>query len=173
MKPFACIITGTGGSGKTATANQLAKMFKKTAVVEVDSLRQMVKNGYSSPNEGKKAGKQLRLATNNSIAIARNFLKEGFTVFIDDVLLSGEAFKYYEESLKGYKVHVFALLPHERVLRGRLRKRKETKKWTERFLTLHERFHETKSAGHWHSVDNSRLNAKQTAAAIAKIAKGK
>ena len=44
-----CIITGPCGGGKSTIAKALANEIKNSAYIDLDSLREMIKNGYASP----------------------------------------------------------------------------------------------------------------------------
>lgn len=81
------LITGTPGSGKSSVSSELAKLFKKSAVIEVDQLRRFVKSGFVNPAKENDASKsQLILGLKNTAPIIRNFLKESYIVIIDDVV---------------------------------------------------------------------------------------
>ena len=48
-KPFICLTTGPAGSGKSSVSKELVKKFERSAVIEVDILRHMIKGGYIKP----------------------------------------------------------------------------------------------------------------------------
>ncbi len=49
-KAFVCLITGPMGTGKSSVSNALAKKFERSAVIEVDKLRGMIKGGFVRPS---------------------------------------------------------------------------------------------------------------------------
>lgn len=45
MKTFVCLVTGPPGSGKTTITNLLAQEFNRSAVIDVDTLKKMIRAG--------------------------------------------------------------------------------------------------------------------------------
>jgi len=77
------LLTGGPAVGKTVTARALADAVPRTAYLDVDDLRHLVRNGHAAPwDDG--AAQQL-LGVRNAAALARNFLASGFNVTITDV----------------------------------------------------------------------------------------
>ena len=82
-----CLITGPAGSGKSSTSKALARKFKRSAILEVDKLRAMVIGGYVRPwPHNEEVDLQLSLSAKNACDMATNFMEQGFSVFIDDVV---------------------------------------------------------------------------------------
>jgi|GEM_PF-476937 len=88
--PPVFIVTGPAGAGKTTVARALCDRFERTARIEVDLLRAMVRAGHVSAVPGDddlvERALQLSLARHNAAALAQNFVAAGFTTVIDDVL---------------------------------------------------------------------------------------
>jgi predicted ATPase len=77
------LLTGGPAVGKTVTARALADAVPRTAYLDVDDLRHLVRNGHAAPwDDG--AAQQL-LGVRNAAVLARNFLASGFNVAITDV----------------------------------------------------------------------------------------
>lgn len=93
------LIAGISGSGKSTIGKAFAKQFRKSFYIEVDSLRNYVVSGYSSPQEwNEETTKQVELATVNAISLALNADKYGFEVVIDDAVFK-EQEKLYLSNL--------------------------------------------------------------------------
>lgn len=81
------LIAGVCGSGKSTISLALAKHFKKSYYIEVDSLRENVVSGYASPRSWTdETTTQFELATINAISLAKNADEYGFQVIIDDTV---------------------------------------------------------------------------------------
>ena len=90
------VLTGGPAAGKSATALALAESTTRTAFVDVDDVRQLVKNGGAPPWEVPEGLAQQDLAVRNTSAIAANFLSSGFKVTIADVLTARTLALYRE-----------------------------------------------------------------------------
>lgn len=80
------LLTGGPAVGKTVTATSLAEAIPRTAHVDVDDIRQLVKNGGAAPWEGAEGRAQQLLGVHNAAALAGNFEAAGFTVVLTDVV---------------------------------------------------------------------------------------
>ncbi len=131
------ILTGPPGAGKSTINEILASKMQNSAVVSSDSLRDFIKNGHANRDD-LDWQKQLSLGADNTILLAKNFYKNGFNVFIDDVLI-GEKFYQYFDSLKDYNLKIFLLLPNKEVVAKRDLERGE---WAmkERAMYLYDKF---------------------------------
>lgn len=90
------LLTGGPAVGKTTTARALAEAIPRTAYLDVDELRQLVRNGHAAPWDGAEGIAQQTLGIRNAAALARNFLTAGFTVTISDVATSATLALYRE-----------------------------------------------------------------------------
>jgi predicted kinase len=79
------LLTGGPAVGKTVTARALADAVPRTAYLDVDDLRHLVRNGHAAPWDGDDGAAQQLLGVRNAAALARNFLASGFNVTITDV----------------------------------------------------------------------------------------
>ncbi|MBC9823926.1 hypothetical protein [Terrabacter sp. MAHUQ-38] len=80
------LLTGGPAAGKTVTARFLAETTPRTAYLDVDDIRQLVKNGGAAPWDGTEGKAQHVLGVRNAAALARNFAGAGFNVTITDVV---------------------------------------------------------------------------------------
>jgi ADP-ribose pyrophosphatase YjhB (NUDIX family) len=119
------IVTGPAGAGKTSVARELCRRFARSAHVEVDRLRDMIRSGYESPVPGEngrlsEAAFQIELAQRNAAALARNFTREQFTTVIDDVLETEDDLNRYIEALgPSADIRFLTLLPDAETLAQR------------------------------------------------------
>jgi predicted kinase len=156
------LITGPCGSGKSTITEELAKKSKYGVVINVDKIRHLIKGGYEVPwAKTSKAKKQKNLAINNACSLARNFLKEGVNVFIDDVIYEKEAINLYRKIL-GNEIKFFLLLPNKEVLVARDSARTQDSIMGARVVELHELFNKNKNKIDWHIIDNSNLTIDET-----------
>ena len=107
-------INGTVNSGKTTISKLLAKKIENTAHIEVDKLREFIE--FMSLSD-----EVIEISLNNAIAVAKNFLTEGFNVIISYPL----SMKNYDKIAKEFanlpdKMVVITLSPRlESVLKNR------------------------------------------------------
>jgi len=91
------IIRGGPASGKTTIGKALGDRFIKSACIEQDVLRYMIRGGLVAAREGghptknpKEYFNQCRLGDRNALALARNFVEAGYVVIISG-LNAGES----------------------------------------------------------------------------------
>ena len=80
------LLTGGPAVGKSVTAALLAETTPRTACVDVDDIRQLVRNGDAAPWEGAEGKAQQMLGVANAATITHNFLTAGFNVTLADVV---------------------------------------------------------------------------------------
>ncbi len=80
------LLTGGPAVGKSTTARRLAEQTPRTAHLDVDDVRQLVKSGHAAPWEGAEGARQQLLGVRNTAALAANFVAGGFHVVISDVV---------------------------------------------------------------------------------------
>lgn len=151
------ILNGPTGAGKNTVAEILSKKIEKSAVIDVDLLRLMVKNPHKAPWQGEEGAKQQLLGVHNACLLAKGFIKNNFSVIILDVL-SDETAKYYKENLSEFKPKLVLLLPtwKEIVRRNKTRERRLT---DEELKMVHEQQQNLKTYDE--KIDNSNLSAEE------------
>jgi guanylate kinase len=157
-----CLITGPAGSGKSSVSNSLAKKFDHSAVIEVDTLRGMIKGGYVRPwPHTEAADLQLSLSAKNACDMATNFMEKGFNVFIDDVV-GRKLLEQYSHFFKGKNFQTFLLMPSLESLLNRFDDRGNDGELRERTVELHKQFSEKKDNVSWQVVDSSTQTLEDT-----------
>lgn len=157
-----CLITGPAGSGKSSTTKALASRFKRSAVIEVDIIRQIIKSGYVRPwPYNDEVQLQLSLAAKNACDMATNFMEKGFNVFIDDVV-GRKLLEQYSNFFKDKNFQTFLLLPSPESLLNRFDDRGDNKELRERTIELHKSFSEKKDILNWQVIDSSTQTLEET-----------
>jgi len=169
VKNFVCIVTGPPGAGKSTIAGGLANHFHKSAYINVDYIRHMIKLGYVSPFPlTEEARKQIELSMQNACLLGKNFLKQGFNVFIDDVLERKDQIRHYKNNFNGNKLLIFLLFPKKKVLKGRDKARGQ-KAMGDRTIELYKIFEKIVGNKSLYLIDNSDENSDETVQRIKKI----
>lgn len=91
------VLTGGPAAGKSATGLRLAEATPRTAYVDVDDVRQFVKNGGAAPWDGVEGQAQQRLGVLNATSLARHFTDSTINCVIADVLNAHTLQMYREE----------------------------------------------------------------------------
>jgi len=161
-KAFICLITGPAGSGKSSVSKALASKFERSAVIEVDTLRGMIKGGYARPwPHNEEVDLQLSLSAKNACDMANNLLEKGFSVFIDDVV-GRKLLEQYSSFYKNKNFKAFLLMPSLEALLRRFDYRGNDKELRERTVELHKRFSEKKDKLNWHIINSSDQTLEET-----------
>ncbi len=169
LKPIICIVTGAPSSGKSTISEKLANHLHNSTYINVDYIRHMVKSGHVKPFPfTKEAQKEIELSMENAFSLAKNFLKKGFNVFIDDVLERKEQIENYKNNFKGNELFIFLLFPKIEILkkRDKLRGKHAMGKRT---VELHKIFKRNLKNKNWNVIDNSYEKPEQTVQRIKKI----
>lgn len=165
---FVCLITGPAGSGKSSVSKALAKRFERSAVIEVDTLRGMIKGGYVRPwPHTEEADLQLSLSAKNACDMANNLLEKGFSVFIDDVV-GRKLLEQYSNFFKDNNFKAFLLLPSLEALLARFDNRGNNDELRERTTELHKRFSEKRDQLDWQIINSSNQTLEETVEQIYK-----
>jgi adenylylsulfate kinase-like enzyme len=108
------LLTGGPAVGKTTTARALADAVFRTAYLDVDHLRHLVRNGHAAPWDGEDGAAQQLLGVRNAAGLARNFLASGFNVVVTDVVTSATLAVYRELLADVVVVHLLVSLAEAR-----------------------------------------------------------
>lgn len=165
-RPRLIILTGVPGSGKTSVAKALASMFPRSAHVEADALAESIRAGRVSPGgePAAEAERQLNLQTRMTAAVSNELFAEGFTVIVDDVVVTRGRLDDYLRALRGSPLHYVLLAPPRSVVLERDRMRPE-KQVAEQYLWLYDLM-ERECLGLGLDLDTSEWDEPETGAAI-------
>ena len=81
----------------------MAEVTPRCAYIDVDDLRQLIKNGGAPPWAGEQGRAQHLLAVRNAAVLVANFTRDGFTVTMSDVI-DAELLATYRRSVPGVVV---------------------------------------------------------------------
>ena len=161
-KAFICLITGPAGSGKSSTSKALANKFERSAVIEVDNLRTMIKGGRVRPYPyNEEVELQASLIVKNACDMANNFIEKGFNVFIDGVL-GRKMLEQYSNFFKDKNFKAFLLMPSLEALLRRFDDRGDDKELRERTIELHKSFLEKQDKLNCHVINSSDQTLEET-----------
>ncbi len=165
---FVCLITGPMGAGKSSVSNTLAKRFERSAVIEVDKLREMIKGGFVRPSpHTDEVDLQLSLSAKNACDMANNFLEKGFNVFIDGIV-GRKLLEQYSNFFKDKNFKAFLLLPSQEALLARFDDRGDYVELRERATELHKIFSEKRDQLNLQTIDSSDQSLEETVEQIYK-----
>ncbi len=168
-KTFVCLITGPMGAGKSSVSNALANKFERSAVIEVDKLRGMIKGGFVKPSPyTEEVELQLSLSAKNACDMADNFLEKGFNVFIDGIV-GRKLLKQYSNFFKDKNFKAFLLLPSPEALLARFDDRGDYLELRERTTELHKIFSEKRDQLNLQTLDSSDQTLEETVDEIYKL----
>ncbi len=164
MENHVILITGPPGAGKSTMREKLAFEYPKTATLDADIIRDILRNGRSDPwIQTKKTRHQHKLGLKNTCDLAENLISDGWFVIIDDCALWKNDVAYYYKRLEKYHLKVFLLLPDQRTVQKRDRHRKKQKIVGKRAIQLQkEFFNRIKTEKRWIILDTSKLSTRQT-----------
>jgi predicted kinase len=167
------LITGTPGSGKTATAKALMRRFPFGMHIPVDDLRERVVAGIAHPVPAftEETGRQFRLARSAAAQVAAIYADAGFAVAIDDVVHEPDAQACFVAPFAPRTVHKILLRPALEVALARNATRTnkyfDTSVLTETIRGVRRSLNEQNRAEDgWIFVDNSTLDIEQTVDAV-------
>lgn len=159
---FVCLITGPMGAGKSSVSKALASKFERSAVIEVDILRGMIKGGFVRPSPyTEEVELQLSLSAKNACDVANNFLEKGFNVFIDGIV-GRKLLEQYSNFFKGKNFKAFLLMPSVDALLKRFDDRGDYAELRARTMELHKNFSEKKNELNCCVIDSSDQTLEET-----------
>ncbi|WP_246842803.1 AAA family ATPase [Allokutzneria sp. NRRL B-24872] len=160
------VLTGISASGKTTIGRLLADSFPRSAFVEGDLVREMVRSGRvdMSPEPSEDAMGQLLLRYRQAATLAMSFQDAGFATVAEDVII-GDVLKDYLDVLRGRPVHLVVLAPTPEAVHAREAARNKTGYDTWAVTALNKILHEqTPRLGLW--LDTSEQTPEETVAEI-------
>jgi predicted kinase len=162
------VISGVSASGKSTVARLLAERFERGVCVPGDAIREMMISGRVDmrPDAGAEALRQLALRYAGALSVADVFLKGGFDVVVEDVII-GPILRDFLDLVPVPEFHLVFLDPDAGVIERRDRERGVFAygqgRWSVGGLQALLR-EETTRIGQW--LDTTRQNAEQTVDAI-------
>jgi predicted kinase len=162
------VISGVSAAGKSTVARLLAGRFERGVCVPGDAIRAMVISGRHDmrPGAGDKELRQLVLRYAGALAVASVYLRDGYDVVVEDVII-GSVLRDFLELIPVPEFHLVFLDPDAAAIERRERERYGTAYEAGKFSAgalqalLRE---ETERIGLW--LDTTRLSAEQTVDAI-------
>ncbi|WP_328601689.1 AAA family ATPase [Nocardia terrae] len=114
------LVTGIQAAGKSTVAQALAERLPRSAHVRGDVFRRFVVGGREdmSPDPSAEALEQLRLRHRMAARAADDYVREGFTAVIQDVVL-GEMLPYFVGRIRTDPLYVVVLAPRPEVVERR------------------------------------------------------
>jgi predicted kinase len=176
--PFAFLLTGIPGAGKTTVSWELAQRFPRAAHISTDILGAMILSGRVPPRaredepplpsaEGSGEGdRQLLLRARSASLLGDSFFRAGFTPIIDDVVVRRLQLDYYMQHLSSRPLVPVVLAPRREIIIARARGRAAHKQGlVEEWLFLEDTLRsELADVGVW--IDTSAQTPSQSAETI-------
>ena len=104
------LLTGPPAAGKSTVGRLVADGLVRSALIDADQVRAMVRRPHVAPWYEGEGTAQLSLGARNTCRLARGFVEAGYKVVALD-FLSGETLGLYRSGLVGLAVRVVRLLP--------------------------------------------------------------
>ena len=158
------VISGVSAAGKSTVARLLAGRFERGVCVPGDAMQAMVVSGRLDmrPDSGEGALRQLVLRYAGALAVASVYLRDGFDVVVEDVII-GPVLRDFLELVPEPGFHLVFLDPDAATIERRERERDGTTygagRWSAGGLQALLR-EETDRIGLW--LDTTDLTAEQT-----------
>jgi predicted kinase len=121
------VITGVMASGKSTIAQLLAERLERGVHLRGDTFRRMIVTGREEflPNPSQEAVRQLRLRYQISATVADMYVKAGFHVVIQDIIV-GPMLKEFIDTIQSSLVFLIVLSPNEKTIMNREESRNKT-----------------------------------------------
>jgi predicted kinase len=160
--PSVFVITGAMASGKSTIAQLLAEQFERGVHLRGDTFRKMIVTGREEflPNSSQEAIEQLQLRYQISASVADLYVKSGFTVVVQDIIV-GPMLKEFIDSIVSSPVFLIVLSPNEKTIRQREESRGKTGYGLWTVTQLNQMLQvDTPKIGMW--LDTSKLTPEET-----------
>jgi len=162
------VISGVSASGKSTVGRLLAQRFERGVCVPGDAIRAMIVSGRAEvrPGAGEEALRQLTLRYAGALSVAEVFLRGGFDVVVEDVII-GPILADFLRLVPVPEFHLVFLDPDAAAIERRERDRAKVAYGPDRWsvgglqAVLRE---QTQRIGLW--LDTTGQNAEQTVEAI-------
>ncbi len=165
-KPKIFVISGPPGSGKSTIGKILAEKVTNSAIVSTDTIRYLIKNGKADRGDPDWE-RQLNLGAETASLLANSFLKNGFNVFLDDVVCDNTRINIYSKNL--IDPIFITLLPSKEVVARRDLERGKHWAMKERAMYLYDKIVDfLKKEKRFIVFDTTKENAEESAENIIK-----
>ena len=104
------LLTGPPAAGKNTVGKLVAERLERSALVDADQVRAMVRRPHVAPWYEGEGTAQLRLGARNTCQLARSFAAEGYRVIALDYVTE-ETIRLYRGALDGLGLWIVRLLP--------------------------------------------------------------
>lgn len=162
-QPQIILITGNMAAGKSSVAQSLAERLPKSVHLRGDIFRRAIVNGQAEMtlNLSAEAYQQLQLRYHLAAMVARQYLKNGFTVVYQDIII-GPTLAEVVASFHDVFLSVIVLCPQPEVVAVRDAARSKTGYANRAMVDAFDRIlrTETPHIGYW--LDSSNLTVAET-----------
>jgi adenylylsulfate kinase-like enzyme len=166
VAPFALLITGIPGAGKSTVARLVAARLPRAACIEAEDVQAMIVSGAVWPGEEPtdEAGRQLRARAFHTALLARSFFDAGFVPVVAEIVVVPSRLAIYQEIFGDRPLRLVTLAPTVDVALERDRRR-DKPTVGDRFAHLDaEQREQLGGVGLW--IDSSHMTAAETVETI-------
>ena len=151
------IITGPAGVGKSTVSKEIAKVSKKSALIEGDLIYHLVCAGYKSAWE---KDNHLKVFWKNCIDMISNFLNNGYDV-VFNYIINKEKIEELKNIFKNFEIEFIVLMANKEVIKKRDKERAIDEQMNERVEILLENF-KNQGFKKKNILDTSNIDVKET-----------
>lgn len=151
------IITGPAGVGKSTVSKEIAKVSKKSALIEGDLIYHLVCAGYKSAWE---KDNHLKVFWKNCIDMISNFLNNGYDV-VFNYIINKEKIEELKNIFKDFEIEFIVLMANKEVIKKRDKERAIDEQMNERVEILLENF-KNQGFKKKNILDTSNIDVKET-----------
>jgi chloramphenicol 3-O-phosphotransferase len=140
--PEILLLSGPPASGKSTVARLLSERYDRVAHIDVNQLRRLRSAGFVPPwGAEPEADRQRSLALRNASSLARNLIRDGIGVVIEDMVFPDSLAGYLDElKSTGTRIHLVGLLPRLEACHARNRQRSDERVRPAWLSTVYESF---------------------------------